>query len=81
MKKIFDYDANGLKENYIVLYNEAENFADIWTKYLTFINEIDFKYKLHSNPKDLSKRYGYGVEIKVAVTYHIRNEERIKLIT
>ncbi|MDJ1506837.1 COR domain-containing protein [Xanthocytophaga agilis] len=79
LKKIFNYDANGLKENYIVIYAETSSFIDLWNKYLNYIKDIDFDYPLIGNIKDVSDLYSPGAEIKICLSYHERNTEKSRL--
>jgi small GTP-binding protein len=42
LTKLFNYDVNGLPQNFILVYCEAKDFQGLWQKYLDYIPEIDF---------------------------------------
>ncbi len=79
LKKIFNYDANGLKENYIVIYVDSSNFIELWSKYLNYIKDINFNYPLVSEVKDVSELYNPGSEMKICLSQHERNGEKCRL--
>ena len=43
LTKLFNYDASGVKENFIIVYAETDDFTGLWEKYLDRIPKIDFK--------------------------------------
>jgi len=76
LKKLTDnYDANGLKRNYAVIYATSPNFDDFWRRYKIFIaNEINFRYPLDKKAvEDLTLRYSQFTDIKIGKTKHIRS--------
>ena len=79
LKKIFNYDANGLKEDYIVIYVDSSSFVELWSKYLNYLKDIDFNYPLVSEVKDLSELYSPGSEMKICLSQHERNSEKCRL--
>ena len=75
--KIFNYDANGLPENYIVVYCN-NNFMGNWNKYINYIPTIKFKHKL-INFTDISNNYDIPTNIKIGIAEHKRNNKQIKI--
>jgi hypothetical protein len=43
MKLLRNYDCSGLKENYILVYVTAEDFAGLCRKYRAHLEKIDYK--------------------------------------
>jgi len=72
LKKLFNYNTAGVKQNYILVYAETKNFTGSWRKYLEYLPEIDFEYPLRNVEAldDLSA----SSNIKVARASHLRNE-------
>lgn len=80
LKKIFEYDANGLPVNFMVIYSKAVNFSSLWQKYTKFVNDFDFKYMLNSEGfEDLSEAYSKYLSIKIGLTSHNREGRICKL--
>lgn len=77
INKIFNYDANGLPENYIIVYSE-KNFIQTWQKYQTFIQTIDYKHKF-IDFTDISNNPDINTDIKVGIARHKRNDRTIKI--
>lgn len=67
-KKLFNYDPNGLNENYLVSYCEANDFPSLFEKYGQFIKQIKSEYEIISPFQDQSDYYSNGNEIKVGTT-------------
>ena len=80
LNKIFRYDLNGLRRNFIIIYSEASDFKDLWRKYITHLSSIDFEIQLINPIKDISKEFQYGSEVKVGLAEHLRNEEIIEVV-
>lgn len=78
LEKIAGYDPNGFRENYVVIYSESKDFMGVWYKYINFLKEIHFKYPLLEEVRDISERFAY-TEMRIGVTFHERNEQRVKL--
>lgn len=55
--KIFTYDANGLKDNYILVYADVKDFGSFYNRYLDFIKNHDFKYPLITLVEDNSVEF------------------------
>ena len=36
-KKLFGYDANGLENNYMIVYAEKADFGNLWQEYLEYL--------------------------------------------
>jgi len=77
LTKIFNYDVNGLLENYIIVYCN-KNFMENWKKYKEFIPTINYKHKL-LDFTDISSNGDIPANIKVAISEHNRNERISKI--
>ncbi len=77
LKKIFNYDANGLYENYIIVYCD-KNFMTNWEKYIIHIPSIDYEFKL-LDFTDISNNYNINANIKVGIATHERNKKQLKV--
>jgi len=77
LMKIFDYDANGLPENYLVVYC-SKNFIDNWKKYIVSVPVFDYKHKI-IDFTDISKNYDIPTNIKIGIAKHTRNEKEIRI--
>jgi len=75
--KIFDYDANGLPENYMVVYCN-KNFTENWNKYINYIPTIEYKHEL-TGFTDISNNYDIPTNIKIGIAKHKRNEKQVKI--
>ncbi len=75
--KIFNYDANGLPENYMVVYCN-KNFIQNWNNYKVYIPTIDYEFKM-TNFTDISNNYDIPANIKIGVAQHSRNEKETKI--
>lgn len=69
LKKIFGYDPSGLEKNFIIVYSEANNFSELWKKYLNHIPKIDFEYPLVGSIKGQKTQF---TDIKLARATHER---------
>lgn len=74
LNKIFGYDTNGLKENFILVYCDSSNFYNLHTSYFKHIQDFKFEYT-SINTEDVSYEYSYGSELKVFLSRHTRNNE------
>jgi len=75
--KIFNYDANGLPENYMVVYC-SKNFIENWNKYIAYIPTIHFEYEM-IDFTDISTNYEIPANLKIGIARHKRNEKEIKI--
>jgi len=74
-KLINRYDANGLPENYILVYCE-NNFEENWNKYIQFVPTLKTDFKL----AQFDPHYSSGLEvadIKTAKAVHVRNGSEV----
>lgn len=69
-KKIFKYDAVGLKENFILTYASVKNFNDFWKKYKQTLLECEFEYPIVKSD-DIKVDFA---DMRIFKTRHIRNE-------
>ena len=73
LDKIFDYDLNGLPLNFIIIYSKADAFSSLWSEYLKFLKDFNWKYPLSDTTlNDLSKDNSCPAEIKITLTKHNR---------
>lgn len=80
LKKLSEnYDANGLKNNYAVIYSEAKNFEDIWSRYKEFIPKIEFKNPLNSMFSDITHRFATFASIRVGLTNHNNKGNNVQI--
>jgi len=75
--KLFNYDANGLYENYIFVYC-AQNFVDNWNKYIEFMHKINYTYPL-TDFTDISNNQEINTNIKIGIALHERNNKPTKV--
>ncbi|PSK92222.1 hypothetical protein [Taibaiella chishuiensis] len=69
--KLFNYDANGNRANFLLIYSDATNFVSFYSKYLTFVSSYSYKYPLaHVCEKD---DYPYS-DIKIIESGHTRTD-------
>ncbi len=74
LKKIFDYDANGLPVNFMIIYSKVKNFDSLWQKYSNLVKEYKFEYPLVDKEFiDLSNKVLECSGIKVGLTRHLRD--------
>jgi len=80
LKKIFDYDANGLPVNFMIIYSKVKKFNSLWQKYSNLVKEYDFQYPLIDKEFiDLSDKLSKYAGIKVGLTNHLRDGRICKL--
>ena len=77
INKIFNYDANGLPENYIIVYSDI-NFIQNWQKYQTLLQTIDYEHEF-IDFTDISNNSDINTDIKVGIARHKRNDKTIKI--
>lgn len=75
--KLFNYDTNGLPENYIVVYC-SKNFIDNWNKYKTYVPTIKTSYKM-LDFTDISSNYDIPANIKIGIAKHTRNQKQVRV--
>ncbi len=69
LKKLFNYDTSGLKQNFIIVYVEVGNFLELWKKYMSYIPSIDFLYPLTAGIMEEASDF---TDIRLARTTHQR---------
>jgi hypothetical protein len=79
LKKIFDYDSNGLKRNYVLSYvnDKVGNFTEFWRDYYEYINIVDYPFVIKSRNEVEIEEFA---DIKAARTTHDRNGNEVQLI-
>ncbi len=76
LTKIFKYDANGLENNVILVYSEANKFSQLCEKYFNYIKKIEYQHPLVNFFEDNNREYS---EIRVGISKHLRNEKEVFL--
>lgn len=61
--KLFGYDPSGFKQNFMLVYSEADDFSSLWEKYLDYITEVEYPYRRLNEPEIINTSYA---EIKAA---------------
>ncbi len=76
LKKIFNYDSSGLKQNFILVYSSAVKFAQLWKNYVDYIPKVDYPYEY----LEFEEIFDYPfTDIKICKSKHLRNENEIYL--
>ncbi len=66
-----NYDPNGLRYNYAIIYAKNKNFAKFWERYKTFVPSIEFKNLLMTKKvEDITNRHPQFAGIKIGLTKH-----------
>jgi hypothetical protein len=76
LNKIFNYDANGLAYNFLVVYFEGRNFGAFWKNYKGFVSK-------HTYPCLWQRTEDGGLpmtDIGLVKTVHIRNGREVSLL-
>lgn len=67
-----NYDPNGIKYNYAVIYGQNANFAELWERYKDFVPSIDFEHKIQDNIfEDITNNYPNYAGIRIGQTQHL----------
>lgn len=74
--KIFKYDANGLANNYIIVYANVKKFGAFYNRYRDFVKAHDFKYPLLSMKEDSVLPF---TELRKFTIVHNRNDKEVKV--
>ncbi len=69
-KKLFRYDAPGLKTNFIIVYAESAEFGTLWRDYLEYLPEVEVKFPMQGAPVEEKTPYA---DIKLTRTVHNRH--------
>jgi small GTP-binding protein len=76
LQKIFGYDANGLPEDFILVYADSKNFEGLWKKYCAYLAEVDYPFALLGKVEQLET---HMAEINCARTVHSRRDKQTSL--
>lgn len=76
INKIFTYDANGLKDNYVLVYSNVKNFGVFYNAYVDFVRSHDFQYPLVELKEDNLLQY---TEIRQFTIAHNRNGKQVNM--
>lgn len=75
-----NYDSNGLKNNYAVIYAKHSDFDIFWQRYKNFVPKIDFEHKIISNQiDDITSRYPQLTGIRIGLTKHLNRSYSIQI--
>lgn len=78
---LYQYDANGLKYNFILIYAEASNFNQLWENYVKYINTLseneNYNNKIPLTGISIEKNLTQRTDIKVGIATHLREGEEI----
>lgn len=77
LKKVFKYDTNGLKDNFILVYSSDKSFYRLWNKYIKYIPTIQYPNDFVEFVEE-SEIIGLA-EIKVGKSTHLRNNKEVYL--
>ncbi len=70
LSKIFRYDSNGLKCNFIIIYSKAKDFCAFWDKYVKYVS--DYVYPFEIKEFNIVNKYHYA-NLRIGLAKHIRN--------
>ncbi len=70
LQKLFYYDANGLKRNFILVYCDSKNVNGLWKKYVKYISKVKLRHKLISIEEQEVQNY---TDIKKALAIYDSN--------
>lgn len=70
-----NYDPNGLKQNFAIIYAKHKNFPVFWDKYKNFVSSFQFPHEMTSSGIiDISNNYPSFANIRIGLTEHKRND-------
>jgi internalin A len=78
-KTITNYDSNGLKEKYIIVYCKSINYLDLTKKYYDFICKYELEKISIIDNSDITNYHSSGSEIKVFKTIYNRSEIKLTM--
>lgn len=77
-KLLNDYDLVGLPTNFVLVYNETQDFAMNWSSYVSYMRDLNQKvdfttpHRLNSF-EDISTEYSAVINVKVGLAIHNRD--------
>jgi len=74
--KLFNYDANGFENNFILVYSNAGNFLNFWNGYYSFIQKHAYTHSF-LNAEEITA-YNYS-DLKIAKLTHHRNGKQVNV--
>ncbi|ADC48786.1 hypothetical protein BpOF4_03600 [Alkalihalophilus pseudofirmus OF4] len=74
--KLFNYDTTGLKYNFILVYSSSKNFFDFWKRYVKYVQEHTYPFKLLKYEE--VEGYDYS-DIRICKTKHLRKGKEVYL--
>ncbi len=79
IQKIIGYDSNGLKDNFIFIYSESNNFIELFNGYLEFLKETKINKVNFDIIENLSNDLSKGSEIKIVRSKFYRQKQLCNL--
>lgn len=84
-KLLNNYDTNGIKRNFIIVFSEAKSFTKLWDNYTRYLNDLNDKDNFSSNipfcgltrKPELTEGY---TDLKVVIARHEREGEEIEVV-
>lgn len=76
INKIFTYDANGLPDNYIIVYANVANFGSFYNTYRDYVKSHAFKFPLVELTEDSSVQFS---ELKKFTVVHNRHGLKVNM--
>ena len=80
-KLLYQYDSNGLRFNFILVYGEASNFSQLWDNYVKYMEKLSENE--HYNKKipivgfSVEKNLSLRTDVKIGIAKHLREGEEI----
>ena len=79
INKLFTYDVNGLKENFIIVFVDSNNFSDLWEKYYLYITTVPTQYKFTEIHKVSQETLELPVNIKLCKLTYLSNNKNVHI--
>jgi len=75
-----NYDPNGLKQNFAIIYTKHEDFSLFWNRYQKYVSSFKFPHQMISTGLiDISDNYPSFSNIRIGFTEHQNNENSLEL--
>lgn len=75
LNKIFGYDPNGLKHNFILVYSTAKKFLELWNKYTKYLPSIQYPYSF----VEFREKESRFTDLKIGTSLHLRSDQKVYL--
>lgn len=75
-----NYDPNGLRYNYAVVYAKNKKFDEFWERYKAFVSTVEFKNSLVENKlEDITDRHPKFAGIKIGLAKHYNRKSIVNV--